>query len=221
MNSQVGPVGLSRPKSEGRHEVMGTVDRGSRTWTSPTTGESVEPTPARRVIDRHAVEYYQLVARLERLGFSVTWPGCWKCAAKALWTGAGPAERPSVYDPAVLRAIHCVDAGLGRAVLRRAGGWRFAPRDDADFQATLRCWEHGHEDAAPGDEDHFVAYNLARFGRGRRRVEIARCKDCGLPVWATGVEYRDDNDPEGYWRAIWPRPAASSTTTTDEEGCDE
>lgn len=157
----------------------------------------------------------ELVQRLADLGFVVTWPDCWHCLAAGLAAGRGPGERPSAYDPDLVRAIHQADPGLGRAVLRRAGGWRVAPHDDAEFDITMRLWDTGHdpdEDTAPGDEDHWVAYELAGFGQGRRRVEVARCKDCGLPVWVTGLNHLGENDQ--WWRRIWPAHTTRTTTST-------
>lgn len=149
-----------------------------------------------------------LETRLAEAGFTVAWPGCWHCVAASLWRGDGVPPRPSAYDPELLGAVWRVDAELGRALMREAAGWGWAPHDDLDFHAVLGVWEHGHEpdpDApgGAGDEDHCPAYDLGGFGWGRRRVEIAWCRDCALPVWATGTRYVPE-DQLVPWRRIWP-----------------
>jgi hypothetical protein len=91
------------------------------------------------------------------------------------------------------------DATVARAAMRTAGGWLQAPHGDHDFEGTLRVWETG----VCGDgTQHFVAARCAAFGRGRGRVDVARCKDCGLPIYRTGGD-PGENDTIG-WRPIWP-----------------
>lgn len=161
------------------------------------------------------VDHYQLVGQL-------TWPDAWKATAKALATRSELPDRPTVYDPTRLRAIHRVDAGLARTAARMGGGWQFHPRTDTEFHQLMDCWEHGHTEhdteldtgTGLGGEGHFVSHLLATFGRGRNRIEVARCKDCGLPVWATGIAYRAEDDPVAEWRLIWPRTTTHNTTAT-------
>jgi hypothetical protein len=156
------------------------------------------------------------VARLRALftdaGFTVTWPpdgyGAWRAIARRIKRQEPLPPRPTVYDPGVMRAIHTTDAVVARAVMRTASGWLQAPHDDADFEGALRAWETGVCGDWGDGEQHFVAAGCAAFGRGRSRVDVARCKDCGLPVYTIGLDWRLRRGAEGNelpgWRLIWP-----------------
>ena len=146
-------------------------------------------------------------------GFTVTWPpdgyAAWRAIARRIAHREALPPQPTVYNPEVMRAIHTADAVAARAAMRAAGGWLQAPHNDDDFEATLRAWETGVCDGSSGDgEEHWVAAACAAFGSGRRRVDVARCKVCGLPVYAIGLEWRLSHDPEDTettgWRLIWP-----------------
>lgn len=141
---------------------------------------------------------------LAAAGVTVTWPpsgyDAWRDIARRIAQQEPLPARPTVYDPAVMRAIHAADAVAARAAMRAAGGWLQAPHDDEDFEATLRAWETGVCGGSLGDdEQHWVAARCAAFGCGRGRVDVARCKVCGLAVYtAAGKEVTG-------WRPIWPR----------------
>jgi hypothetical protein len=149
------------------------------------------------------IPVHLLNEQLTRAGFEVSWPGCWHCLAQDLYQGEPLPPRPSVYDSALLRRVWGADARLGRALLRAAAGWVAAPHDDEDFHRALAVWDHGHPEATTLDGWHCVAYDLGGFGRGRRRAEIAWCRDCARPVWAAGARYLPEDAPEP-WRLVWP-----------------
>jgi hypothetical protein len=150
----------------------------------------------------HRIPADQLTQQLADAGFTVTWPpedySGWRDIARRLAHGEPPPPRPGVYDPAVLRAIHAVDPELGRAVMRAGAGWLQAPHGDGDFDTTLSAWEAGLCLGAIEGEPHWVAAQDAAFAR----VDVARCKDCGLPVYGRGG---------GDWQPIWP-PASRRRT---------
>jgi hypothetical protein len=144
------------------------------------------------------------VERLRELlaaaGFSVTWPpdslDGWRDLAHGIAHLQPRPPRPTVYDPAVMRAIHAADAATARAVMRTVGGWLQAPHGDDDFEATLRVWETGMCGDWRIGRPHFVAARCAGFGRRRSHVDVARCKDCGLPVYTIGEQTSN-------WQPIW------------------
>lgn len=141
----------------------------------------------------------QLRALLDATGLTVTWPpgskAAWRDIARRIARGEPLPPRPTVYAPAVIRAIHTVDAATARAVMRSAGGWLQAPHGDDDFEATLRVWETGECGDGGDGGQHWVAAS-ATFGRGLDRVELAHCKDCGLPVYTIPTQAAG-------WRPIW------------------
>lgn len=139
-----------------------------------------------------------LRAELAAAGYAVTWCDDWRAIARRIARQEPLPPRPTVYDPAVMRAIHDTDAVLARAAMRAAAGWLVAPHGDDDFAATLRTWETGACGGNVGGERHWVAATITAFGRGRGRVDLARCKCCGLPVYTTG------QDEIMGWRPIWP-----------------
>jgi hypothetical protein len=143
----------------------------------------------------------RLSAMLAAAGLSVTWPPDghdeWRAIAHCIAHLQPLPPRPTVYDPAVMRAIHAVDAATARAVMRAAAGWLQAPHGDDDFEATLGAWETEVCGNWGNGEQHWVAARYATFRLGRGRVDVARCKDCGLPV------YTIENHMTG-WRPIWP-----------------
>lgn len=144
--------------------------------------------------------------RLAAAGFSVTWPPSgrgWDRIALSIRQQEPLPPRPTVYDPAVLRAIHAVDAAAARAAMREAAGWMAAPHGDDDFQATLLAWETGVCGDLEDGSQHWVAARCAASGRGRGRVDVAHCKDCGLPVYATCIDPQTDETSS--WRPIWPQ----------------
>lgn len=157
----------------------------------------------------------QLELALSRLDVRLGWPRrerlWWAQLAQALYGGSPLPAQPAAFDCALLRRIHSEDADTARAVMRLAGGWLEAPHDDADFFWVLGMWERGHEpDAGDAGEDHFVAARSGAFGLGSDEVSVARCKDCGLPVYSIGLEFRlsQDEVAESGWRRIWPSAGA-------------
>ena len=140
---------------------------------------------------------------LAAAGLSVTWPPDgpdeWRDLAHCIAHLQQLPPRPTVYEPAVMRAIHAADPATARAVMRAAAGWLQAPHGDDDFEDTLRVWETGVCRDRGNGEQHFVAAKYAAFGLGRSCVDVARCTDCGLPV------YTIENHMPG-WRPIWPPP---------------
>lgn len=120
--------------------------------------------------------------------------------------------RPRAYDVDQLRQLHHQEPTLARAVARKAGGWSVCPRNDAEFVDVLDLWEHGHDPTdLDDDHGHFVSVAHCTFGRASNEITVALCKDCGIPVWARGIAYRFDHDPEAScaWRAIWPPQAGT------------
>jgi hypothetical protein len=143
----------------------------------------------------------RLRERLDAAGYSVTWPpdgpGGWRDIAHCIAHLQPRPSRPTVYDPAVMRAIHYADPAAARAVMRAAAAWLQAPHDDSEFLATLRVWETGVCGDWGNGRQHWVAARCAGFGRGRSHVDVARCNDCGLPVYTVGEQTSD-------WQPIWP-----------------
>jgi hypothetical protein len=152
------------------------------------------------IIDQR-VPVDRLQAMLAAAGLSVTWPPGsyqeWLDLAHCIAHLQPLPPRPTVYDPAVMLAIHTADAATARAVMRAAAGWLQAPHGDDDFEGTLRVWETGVCGGRGNGEQHFVAARCATFRLGRSRVDVARCTDCGLAV------YTIENHTIG-WRPIWP-----------------
>jgi hypothetical protein len=144
----------------------------------------------------------RLRAMLAAAGLSVTWPPGsydeWLALAHCIAHLQPLPPRPTVYDPAVMRAIHAADAATARAVMRTAAGWLQAPLGDDDFESTLRAWGTGVCGDWGNGEQHWVAAGCAAFGRGRSRVDVAHCKACGLPVYTVGEQTID-------WRPVWPQ----------------
>ena len=148
----------------------------------------------------------ELNERLAAAGLSVTWqPSArgWRRIALSIRRQEPLPSRPTVYDPAVLRAIHAVDAAAARATMRAAVGWLVAPHGDDDFEATLVAWETGACGDRGDGKQHWVAARRAASGRGRGRVDVAHCKDCGLPVYAICLD--PETDETSGWRPIWPQ----------------
>ena len=154
----------------------------------------------------------QLHARLAAAGFALTWPPArhdeWQAIARRIARNEPLPPRPTVYDPEVMRAIHAVDTVAAQAAMRSAAGWLHAPHGDRDFGDTLRIWETGECGDPGSSERHFVAAGCAASGRGQDRVDVARCKDCGFPVYTVGLDWRLRHGPEQDqvmgWRPIWP-----------------
>jgi hypothetical protein len=134
---------------------------------------------------------------LAAAGLSVTWPPAWRAIARRIARQEPLPPRPTVYDPAVMRAMHAADAALARATMRAAAGWLQAPHGDDDFEAVLRAWETG----VCGGPGHWVAARCASFGRGPGRVDVALCKDCGFPVYTIGLDLAGDEITG--WQPIW------------------
>lgn len=153
------------------------------------------------------MHHTELQEALKCEGFEFTWPGPWAEIAAALAEGVVLPPAPSSYDTTLLRELHQQNSRLALAVVRRSGGWTEAPHNDADFYDVLKLWDDGHPEAEPGDEGHFVAARLGGKGRHATRIDVARCKDCGIPVFATGLTYRIRRNPANElsgWRRIWP-----------------
>ncbi len=148
----------------------------------------------------------RLRAELAAAGYAVTWCDNWRAIARCIARQESLPPRPTVYDPAVMRAIYDTDAVLARAAMRAAAGWLQAPHGDDDFEDTLRVWETGACDGAAGGERHWVAATCAAFGRGRGRVDVAHCKVCGLPLYTVGIDWRlrRGRDEIMGWRPVWP-----------------
>jgi len=151
-----------------------------------------------------------LHARLTDAGFTVTWPPIhhdeWRAVARRIARQEPLPPRPTVYDLEVMRTVHAADPVLARAAMRTAAGWLQAPHGDRDFRNTLDSWAAGLCLDWDDGEQHFVAAGCASFGRGRDRVDVARCKDCGGAVYSIGLEWRLRRDPDNEvtdWRPIW------------------
>jgi hypothetical protein len=154
----------------------------------------------------------RLHALLAAAGFVLTWPPAgypqWHALARSIARGVPLPPRPTVYDAEVMRAVHAVDATAAEAAMRAAAGWLYAPHGNGDFQDTLRVWQTGTCGGPGRGGRHFVAARRAAFGRGEDRVDVARCKDCGLAVYAVGREWQLRRSPDGAgvmgWHPIWP-----------------
>lgn len=152
---------------------------------------------------------------LSRMDVQLGWPKreqlWWAQLAHALHDGSPLPAQPAAFGGALLRRIHSEDAEVARAAMRLAGGWLEAPHDDKDFFWVLGIWERGHEDDDCAGDGHFVAARTAVLGVGPDEVSVARCKDCGLPVYTVGLEFRlaHDGDAESGWRRIWPTAAGA------------
>lgn len=142
----------------------------------------------------------RLRAMLAAAGLGVTWPPDgydeWRDLAHCIAHLQPLPPRPTVYDPAVMRAIHATDPATARAVMRAAAGWLQAPHGDEEFLGVLRVWETGVCGDRGNGRQHWVSARCAGFGRGRSHVDVARCTDCGFPVYTIGAQTSD-------WRPIW------------------
>jgi hypothetical protein len=130
----------------------------------------------------------------------------WSAVAGVLCRGQVP-PRPEVFDRSVLEALARTDPEAACSALRWATGWSKAPHGVDDLRACLIEWTSSHATVEQPGGEHFVKFAHAVSGRGRSRVEVACCCDCGFAVHRRGA------DDDAAWTPIWPVTPASTAPT--------